>query len=219
MKKVLITGASRGIGKSLAIKFAKEGYQVITTYKEDDFDFDHEYIKSFQLDLTSTSSIENFVKTVKKKYKKIDLLINNAGVLKDKSLGEVHIDRLVDTLKVNLIGTIELTEQLINCLPNGGAIINISSRAGQFYRSLSSPNHPSYKISKAALNMYTVTLAKRLESKDITVSSVHPGWVKTDMGGPEADLTPKEAAEHICKFAKSKVNTGSFWFKSEQMEW
>jgi NAD(P)-dependent dehydrogenase (short-subunit alcohol dehydrogenase family) len=69
--------------------------------------------------------------------------------------------------------------------------------------------------------MYTRTLANRLlnEGQDITVSSVHPGWVRTEMGGEEAPMIPEEAAEHIFKLATSKVETGQFWFKGEKYPW
>jgi NAD(P)-dependent dehydrogenase (short-subunit alcohol dehydrogenase family) len=75
-----------------------------------------------------------------------------------------------------------------------------------------------YKISKAALNMVTRCLAIRLDGQ-ITVSSVHPGWVKTDMGGDDADIEPEEAAEDIFTLANSQVETGQFWFKGEKFPW
>jgi len=83
-----------------------------------------------------------------------------------------------------------------------------------------SPNHyPAYRISKTAINMYINTLAERLRDGGITVSAVHPGWVKTDMGGQEADITPEEAAKNIFNFAISKPETGNFWFKGEILPW
>jgi NAD(P)-dependent dehydrogenase (short-subunit alcohol dehydrogenase family) len=79
-------------------------------------------------------------------------------------------------------------------------------------------HYPSYKISKTAINMYTRTLALRLKDQ-VTVSSVNPGWVKTDMGGEDADITPEEATENIFKFAISKPDSGLFWFNGEMMPW
>ena len=67
--------------------------------------------------------------------------------------------------------------------------------------------------------MYTVTLSRLLEQRKIIVSSVHPGWVRTDMGGQEADITPEEAAENIYEFANSQPASGQFWFKGKQLPW
>jgi NAD(P)-dependent dehydrogenase (short-subunit alcohol dehydrogenase family) len=80
--------------------------------------------------------------------------------------------------------------------------------------------YPCYKISKCALNMYTRTLASRLNEDKITVSSVHPGWVRTEMGGEDADMSPEEAAAHIYELAiKPPKESGQFWFKGEKMSW
>lgn len=96
----------------------------------------------------------------------------------------------------------------------------MSSSAGSLARSKEPDDdeYPAYRISKTALNMYTRTLAVRLNGM-VTVSSVHPGWVKTDMGGSDADREPEEAAEDIFKLANSHVETGQFWFKGEKFPW
>ncbi len=78
---------------------------------------------------------------------------------------------------------------------------------------------PDYKISKTALNMVTRILSVRLQNQDIIVSSVHPGWVKTDMGGSGADIEPEEAAEDIFKLATSRPESGQFWFRGEKFPW
>lgn len=82
-------------------------------------------------------------------------------------------------------------------------------------------HYPAYKISKVAVNMYTRTLANRFQrdGKSVIVSSVHPGWVSTEMGGEEAPISPKEAAHDIFTFAISNPPTGGFWFKGEKLEW
>lgn len=133
-------------------------------------------------------------------------------------MGENKIEFLRKTLEANLIGTIDVTEQVLNHMNKGGHIVNISSRAGSLGSEEYTLNYPAYRISKAGLNMFTRILAVRLEGEMI-VSSVHPGWVKTNMGGDEADVTPKEAAEHIFKLATSKVESGHFWFMGEKYPW
>lgn len=80
-------------------------------------------------------------------------------------------------------------------------------------------DYPAYRISKTALNMYTKTLASRLQKQEITVSSVHPGWVKTDMGGEDAPREPEEAANQIYKLATTPHETGLFWHDNDKFAW
>lgn len=222
MKNVLITGISRGIGKALAQKFLKEGYFVVGTYVSGEIDFSHENLIVYKLDLAARESIVECSSAISNSGKKIDILINNAGVLLDEDETVVVPEKLTKTLQVNLIGPIDFTEHILSVVNKGGHIINISSTAG----SLSHTGHgahieghyPAYKISKAAINMYTRTLSLRLKD-NIIVSSVHPGWVKTDMGGEDADITPEEAAGNIFNFAITSPETGQFWFNGEQIAW
>ncbi len=229
LKTVLITGISRGIGKALAQKFLAEGYKVIGTSINGKIDFGHENLTVYKLDLSKPRSIKKCVIKIFKSGVKIDIMHNNAGALFDDEETHVVIDKLQRTLTVNLFGTIDFTEQMASNINKGGHIINTSSSAGSLTDTdmkdaLTShfPFHyPSYKISKCALNMYTRTLAMRLvhEKKEITVSSVHPGWVRTDMGGEDAPMLPAEAADWIYKLAISKPETGCFWFKGEKYPW
>ncbi len=217
MKTVLITGIDKGIGKALAEKFLAEGYFVVgTIFRETDLS--HKNLTIYNLDLSNPESINE----CSQKVGNIDILINNAGVMADEEETSVVTDKLRKTLEVNLIGTIDFTERLLNNLNEGGHVVNISSSAGSLDnvgKTSHKPQHyPSYKISKSALNMYTKTLALKYKD-DFIVSSVHPGWVKTDMGGEEADLTPREAAENIYKIAISNPETGQFWFEGEKFPW
>lgn len=227
MKTVLITGASKGIGKALAQKYLQEGWKVIGTSTNGKADYSHENLSIFQLDLISPESIKKCADAIASSGAKIDVLHNNAGALFDDEETRVIVEKLRQTLEVNLVGTIDFTEQIIAYLNPGSHIVNTSSQAG----SLSDadiiadshyPYHyPAYKISKAALNMYARTLANRFRSEntDIIVSSVHPGWVKTDMGGEEAPVTPEEAANDLFSLATSRPETGQFWFKGKKYPW
>ncbi|MBP6858252.1 MAG: SDR family NAD(P)-dependent oxidoreductase [Candidatus Pacebacteria bacterium] len=227
MKTILITSISRGIGKALTQKFLAEGHRVIGTHFSPALDYSHEHLTTYPLDLTQHNSIESCAQTIRDSGATIDILINNAGTLIDNDDTSVILDKLRQTLEINLIGTIDFTENMLSSLSSNGHIVNIASSAGSLagatdLRTSHYPYHyPSYKISKAALNMYTRTLALRLthEGSTITVSSVHPGWVKTDMGGEDAPMTPEEAAEHIYTLALSKPETGQFWFKGEKYPW
>src|SRR3989344_1401543 len=220
MKTVLITGVGKGIGKALMERFLDDNFFVVGTYHTNKPEVVSDNIALVQLDLTKPKSLENCVHEIISTNRNIDILINNAGVLLDEEETSVVNEKLRATLEVNLIGTIEFIEQILPILTSSGHIINISSSAGSLNLPAEHdhyPNHyPSYKISKTALNMYTRTLAGRLEDKGIRVSSVHPGCGMTDMGGPDAEMEPAEAAEHIFRLAISQVETGQFWHKGEK---
>ncbi len=220
MKTVLITGVSRGIGKALTDKFLKEGDFVIGTSTKGIANRQNENLLLFQLDLANPASIKDCSNKIVSLKRNIDILINNAGTVVEEEANEpkINIDYLRKTLEVNLIGTIDFTENIIPIINQGGHIVNISSRAGSLTHAGYELNYPAYRISKTGLNMFTKILAKRLEGK-ITVSSLHPGWVKTDMGGEEADMEPTEAAEYIFNLANSQVETGQFWFQGKKFPW
>ncbi len=227
MKTALITGVGRGIGKALVKKFMKEGYAVVGTSQTGVVDYSDQNLKVFQLDLTSTTSIKKCADQIIESGIKIDIMINNAGVNIDYDETHVLINMLRNTLEVNLFGTVNFTEQVIPAMSAVSHIVNISSQAGSIADAENVldthyPYHyPAYKISKAALNMYTRTLALRFkhENAGIIVSSVHPGWVRTDMGGEDAPTTPEDAAENIYKLAISRPETGQFWFNGKKYPW
>lgn len=225
MKTVLITGVGKGIGKALAEKFLAEGWFVVGTVYGDDVPPETQQSKTFSLDLSSPDSIAVCADAIVGEGRKVDVLINNAGVIFDEGETPVVVEKLRKTLEINLIGTIDFTERLLPLFGKGGHIVNISSTAGSLERTgfPSASNfplsQPCYKISKAALNMYTRTLALRLQDSGTAVSSVHPGWTKTDMGGEDADFTPKQAAENIYAVAVAPKDTGGFWFVDERLPW
>ena len=218
MKTVFITGISRGIGKGLALKFLQKGYFVMGTSMTGDVDFSDDNLKVFKLDLYDEKSIHACAKAVNDFHKRIDIYINNAAVLLDEGEPNIVIEKLRNTLQVNLIGAIDLTQSLLPLIHKGGHIINVSSSAGSLAH-VYHPDYPAYKISKAALNMFTSQLAFQLKGT-ITVSSVHPGRVRTDMGGGEGDMDTTEAAEYIFDIAiKKDIETGQFWFKGKKFPW
>lgn len=221
MRTVVITGVGRGIGKALAEKFISEGFTVIGTSQSGKSDIGAVHI--CRLDLRDSDSVARAVNDIRARTQSIDILINNSGVLLDEDETTLVPKLLRDTLEVNLLGTITFTEGLKDAISHGGHIVNISSTAGSLALADGSASHyprhyPAYKISKTALNMYTRTLAVELEGR-VTVSSVHPGWVKTDIGGEEAEITPAESADGIYSLAVSQPETGQFWFKREKLPW
>lgn len=222
MNTVLITGVDKGIGHALMRKFLGEGHFVIALFYANRPE-PNENLKDFALDLGKPESIASCVWAITNFGRKIDILVNNAGILADEEETSVVVEKLRKTLEVNIIGTIDFTTRLRPIMQDGGHIVNVSSTAGSLELvgkvSHFMGHYPAYKISKAALNMYTRTLALELTDRDITVSSVHPGWVKTDIGGEEADLTPQQAAEGIYDLAISRPESGGFWFAGERLPW
>jgi len=219
MKTILITGVSRGIGKALAQRFLENRDFIIGTSTTGKANWNNKNLKIFKLNLAEEKSIEDCAKRIKEFHKRIDVLINNAGIVIEEEVNEklIDMDYLRKILEINLLGTIDFTERIIPLMNSGGHIINISSHAGSLNGNYGK-NYPSYRISKVGLNMFTKILAARLNGK-ITVSSVHPGWVKTDMGGEEAEREPEEAAEDIFKLTNSNIETGQFWFKGKKYPW
>jgi NAD(P)-dependent dehydrogenase (short-subunit alcohol dehydrogenase family) len=218
MKNVLITGVSRGIGKALAEKFLKKGWSVIGASTSGASPIDHQALRVHKLDLLETNSIRAFAEKIINAASPIDVLINNAGIAIDSGNAGISTDALRKTLEVNLIGLIDLTERLLPLIPGGGHIINMSSGLASLTEG-SGAFAPAYSISKVGVNMYTRALAGRLAGKGITVSSVDPGWVRTDMGGTGAPRDPSEPAEEIFKLATSKVDTGCFWHRDKKRSW
>lgn len=221
MKIVVISGISRGIGKALANKFLKEGYQVIGTSTSGKVDIKNSNLEIIKLDLSNPECIVGATRKITTKAPKIDILINNAGIGLDEVNEEIDISILRKTLEVNLIGLIDFTERLLHNISKGGQVINTSSVMASLIADIGNDvlDSPSYRISKTAVNMYTKTLASRLKKKGITVSSVHPGWVKTDMGGKDAPRKPEEAANQIFKLATTPHETGLFWYDNEKFSW
>lgn len=219
-KTVFITGVSRGIGKALAEKFLKENYEVIGTSTSSKAEIKNKNLIMLKLDLSLPKSIEQCVKDFEKLNKKIDILINNAGIWsgEEKDIQLLDLSHLRKVLEVNLFGTIDLTNKLIKFVKSPSKIINISSSAGSLNK-VYHADYPDYSISKAALNMYTRTLAIKLHPKKIIVASVHPGWVKTDMGGSNADIEPDVAAKEVYERITTLNETGQFWFKQDKFPW
>lgn len=224
MQTVLITGATKGIGRALVLKFLNEGFHVIGTSISGALEYTHEHLSVVELDLRSPLSIEASVAEVENLGVRLDIVINNAGVLLDEQETTLIPDLLRQTLEINLVGTAALTEALLPMVEKSGHIIMISSTAGSLDytgKGLSHfPGHyPAYKISKAGLNMYMRTLAMRIGSAGPVISSVNPGWVRTDIGGANGELSPEEAAADIYTFAVTRPETGKFWFRGEELPW
>jgi len=216
MKKILITGTSRGIGLATARKFLEQGWFVLGASTSENNVIKHPNYKHYLLDLKNPDNIVSCANLIKKENSQIDALINCAGIGTEPDENKMDIKVLRETLEVNLIGTISFTENILPIIKSGGQIIAISSMMASLTE-FDSGICPAYRISKTGLNMYLKTLADRL--KDITVSAFDPGWVKTDMGGKNAPRMPEVPAEELFSLITTTHPTGNFWFEGKIRSW
>ncbi|MEX2012504.1 MAG: SDR family NAD(P)-dependent oxidoreductase [Patescibacteria group bacterium] len=225
MKIAVLTGASRGIGLATAKLLIKRGWRVIGTHNQNIIPIKSDHLVAIKLDLASPKSIAEAVKKIKQEAATIDALINNAATLEDALDEKAVMEKIRTTLEVNLLGTINFTEGLLPLLHKGSQVININSVYGSFSFPVEEVDAIGYRLSKAALNMYTRILAFGLKNKGIIVSSLDPGWVKTDMGNIVAnelegpDREPEQPAQEILDILESVKETGQFWRFGEKREW
>ena len=189
---IFISGASRGIGNSLAKYFAEKNYIVIGTSRSDfEFDIKSESLIPIKLDITSREDIKKCYEDLKDKNMLPNILINNAGITSDQIFLRMKDDEWDNVISTNLTGVFNLTKVFIkNMIKNRyGRIINISSISGL----MGNPGQVNYSSSKSALNGFTKSLAKEIGSRNITVNNVAPGFIDTDMTA----FIDEEAKENI----------------------
>lgn len=223
MATVLITGANRGIGLELARQYAAAGETVIRTMRGAD-KADGALGEALPLDVTSDASAAALADLLEGR--PIDLLINNAGVIgpdpAHQSSASMDFPGFLSTLDANVLGPLRVTQALLpNLRAAGGAkVAVISSRMGQI--STSQSGFLAYRASKASVNMVFKCLSIDLAGEGISVAMLHPGWVRTDMGGPGADLDPADSAAGIRKVLAdlSIATTGRFTaYDGEALAW
>ena len=205
-KIAVVTGANRGIGFEICRQLAAKGISVVLTSRDEakgrmavaKLRSQGLEIEFYQLDVTDVSGIQRLGGFLERKYGAADILVNNAGIMADaKGTGMlgVQLQIIRTTMETNVYGPLILCQVLIPLMrkKNYGRIVNISSGLGQL--SEMGGGTPAYRMSKTALNALTRTLAAELKGTNILVNSVCPGWVKTDMGGPNAVKTVAEGAD------------------------
>jgi NAD(P)-dependent dehydrogenase (short-subunit alcohol dehydrogenase family) len=221
---VLITGANRGIGLELAREYAAAGWHVIGTARKPDEATELKALGAEveQLDVTDQGSVDRLAADLRGR--PIDILINNAGIqLLMWKLGEVDIDKYNRTLAVNTVGPVRVTLALLPNLRAGDRklIVNMTSDISSIANNTSGGFY-GYRESKAALNMFTRSLAAELGPEGFICIVLHPGWVKTDMGGPKAPITVQESVHGILKVVDglSPDDNGTFLtYAGERMAW
>ena len=223
-KTVLITGANRGLGLEFARKFQARGYQVIGTARDPAA---AEELKALgvrveQLDVADTGSARALAERLGGAG--IDILINNAGIFgtNSRSLAELEVDKLNEAFAVNSIGPLRVTQALLENLRHGRdkKIINISTVMASI--SGNTGGVYAYHASKAALNSIGKSLAGELGREGFIVVMIHPGWVRTDMGGPTAPLSPEESIGAILKLIdglKAEDNGRFMDYQGQTVPW
>jgi len=210
LKTAVITGVSSGIGLALVQCLLKENYFVIGTTKSGYLkDIQHKNLKIIALDLDSEVKRKGFAREITKEVPYIDLLINNAGIAPDVFQEKPDLASFMQTISTNLTATVFFTEQLIEKVNKNGKIIFISSDMGLMKNARKTGT--AYRISKAGINMYAVILAHRLLEKNIAVGAVHPGWVRTKLGGDSATSSPEQSATAIISQLENINGAGKFY--------
>lgn len=185
-KVVLITGGSTGIGKATAIEFAKNKANVVINYYSDDQEAEQvvQEIKKYgvdsiavKADVTKIDEVKKMADSIKEKFGKVDVLVNNAGIVKDRTLKNMTQEEWHAVINTNLNGVFYVTKTILPLMGEGGRIISLSSIVGQY----GNFGQCNYAATKAGIIGFTKSLAKELGKKKITVNAVAPGFVKTNI--------------------------------------
>lgn len=211
-QKIVITGASKGIGFELAKTFLDNNYKIIGTCRTGKIaDISHQNFLSVKLDLSNPKTFETAVDEIQNRFGTVDILVNNAGIGPDSDILLPEIESFRQTFDVNTTGTVFFTEAILKLLSDNGKIVNVSSKMGSI-ELCSDIDSVAYRMSKTALNMYAKILANRLDGKQI-VATIHPGWVRTGLAesNVNAPLSAKESAAKTFKFVTNNFENGTFW--------
>ena len=199
-KVVLITGASRGIGKEIAKKFAKNNYNLVINYTSDKIDLESlkkefsEYgieVLFVKANVAKFEECENMVRQAIEKFGKIDVLVNNAGITRDNLIMRMKEEDFDSVINVNLKGVFNMTKNVVPYMmkKKSGKIVSISSVVGI----AGNAGQSNYSASKAGIIGFTKSLAKELASRNIYVNAVAPGFIQTDM----TDVLSESVKENI----------------------
>ncbi len=240
-KVALITGANRGIGLETARQLGKLGIIVLVAARglknaeEAAAELKGEGIdaQAVKLDVASEADIQALVAKIDKDFGRLDVLVNNAGIMIDNRAGnqtsKTSPKQLRETFETNLFAVVALTQALLPLLrkSDAGRIVNLSSILASLtlHATKGSPIYDAktfaYDTSKTALNSFTIHLAHELKGTNIKVNSAHPGWVKTEMGGEGAQMEIVDGAKTSVELATLGPDgpTGGYFHLGESLPW
>lgn len=201
-KVAMITGATRGIGKQIALTLANESYNIVLNYRTENDELkqlkneiESKNVKclAVQGDVTNFEDCKQMIESAIKEFGKIDVLVNNAGITKDMLLARMKEEDFKQVIDVNLVGTFNMTKNVISYMmkARNGKIINISSVVGI----AGNAGQTNYSASKAGIIGFTKSLAKEVASRNILVNAVAPGFIETNM----TDVLKQEVKDEIAK--------------------
>ncbi|MBC8375256.1 MAG: SDR family NAD(P)-dependent oxidoreductase [FCB group bacterium] len=235
-KVAIVTGANRGLGHALTKSLAEDDYKVFMVGRNK-IEIDNASaklqeagldIEGFEADVSKARHITALSSYVSSQFDHLDLLINNAGVIVEPGGLESQVtcftinpELVEEAFSVNTVGALRLVQAFYDLLKKARQprVVNVSSGMGSIAHM--EAGWPAYRMSKAAMNALTVILAKELVDTRIKVNSVDPGWVRTDMGGPNADRSIEEGIEGILWAAKLPPDgpTGGFYKDGKLLDW
>jgi NAD(P)-dependent dehydrogenase (short-subunit alcohol dehydrogenase family) len=210
MATVLITGCNRGIGLELARQYSDRGDEVIAVCRSASAELRELDVEILEgVDVSDGASIEGLRKTLGDR--RIDVLLNNAGILRDDSFGDIDYEAMLEQYRVNALGPLRLTEALADKLREGSRVAIVSSRVGSIEDN-GSGGHYGYRASKTAVNQIGKNLALELEPRGIAVGLLHPGMVATGMTGGRG-IAPADAARGLIARIDELTPevSGGFW--------
>ena len=232
MLNILVTGANRGVGLELVRQCIKRGDRLFAGCRRPEEAGELRHLLAdnpgrlsiLKLDVTSEPTLVQARAVVEAEAGRLDVLFNNAAVnFGDETLLAVKAQELMDSMQVNAVGPVLVVKHFLGLLKLGRSpkVINISSEAGSISRMRQFRGY-GYYGSKAALNMYTRSLSKDPDMEGILVVALHPGWVRTDMGGPSASLPVEESVRGIMRVFErlTFADQGKFLtYTSEEYPW
>ena len=229
----MVTGGNRGLGREIARQLMQADVFVVVGCRSepkcalavDELRGDAgNNVAGYTLDVNDSKSVRAFVEKVAKHHGAPGILVNNAGVCPEATESKVVDSSTLlwrETLETNLFGAMRMCREVVPLMtkPRFGRIVNVSSGMGQLHQM--GEGSPAYRVSKAALNALTRTLAAEVDGSGILVNSMSPGWVRTDMGGQDAPRSVEEGAETavwLC-LLPSGGPTGQFFRDRKPIPW
>ena len=227
----LVTGANRGLGLETSRLLLERGLRVVLTGRDDDaldraaatLDPSADHVMTVRMDVVDVDSITAAKAAVDRRFGRVDVVVNNAGVLiaEDVEVLAISSEAYRRTFETNVLGVVEVCRVFVPAMARAGygRVVNVSSGAGQL--ATMSTYAPAYSMSKTALNALTRIMAHTYRAKGVLVNAVDPGWVRTDMGGPSAPRSAREGADTIAWLATLRDDgpSGGFFRDRRAIEW